>query len=316
MWPNMKVGSLFSGIGGIDLGFQQAGFDIVWANELDKDAATTYRHNFGNKCLVEKDIRKVKAEEIPDFDILVAGFPCQPFSIMGRQKGFKDPRGTLFYEIVRVVKEKQPKIIFLENVSNLIKHDDGKTFLAIYNALAPLGYSLRYSVMDATEFGNVPQIRTRIFIVAFLDEEKCEKFKFPEKIERTVQLNDIIKRDIKHDNSYYYNENSPYYKDLKIIVTDKRALYKIYDTGVSRKAHYICPTLTANMGTYPDRVPIVLDDYGIRKITPYECLALQGFPKEYRFPKIPLPSAYKQCGNSVVVPVIKRIAESIMAVMC
>lgn len=312
----MKVGSLFSGIGGIDLGFQQAGFNIVWANELDKDAATTYRHNFGNKCLVEKDICKVKAKEIPDFDILVAGFPCQPFSIMGRQKGFKDPRGTLFYEIVRVVKEKQPKIIFLENVSNLIKHNDGKTFLAIYNALAPLGYSLRYSVMDATEFGNVPQIRTRIFIVAFLDEEKCEKFKFPKKIERTVQLNDIIKRDIKHDNSYYYNENSPYYKDLKIIVTDKRALYKIYDTGVSRKAHYICPTLTANMGTYPDRVPIVLDDYGIRKITPYECLALQGFPKEYRFPKIPLPSAYKQCGNSVVVPVIKRIAESIMAVMC
>ena len=312
----MKVGSLFSGIGGIDLGFQQAGFNIVWANELDKDAATTYRHNFGNKCLVEKDICKVKAKEIPDFDILVAGFPCQPFSIMGRQKGFKDPRGTLFYEIVRVVKEKQPKIIFLENVSNLIKHDDGKTFLATYNALAPLGYSLRYSVMDATEYGNVPQIRTRIFIVAFLDEEKCEKFKFPEKIERTVQLNDIIKRDIKHDNSYYYNENSPYYKDLKIIVTDKRALYKIYDTGVSRKAHYICPTLTANMGTYPDRVPIVLDDYGIRKITPYECLALQGFPKEYRFPKIPLPSAYKQCGNSVVVPVIKRIAESIMAVMC
>ncbi len=312
----MKVGSLFSGIGGIDLGFQQAGFNIVWANELDKDAATTYRHNFGNKCLVEKDICKVKAKEMPDFDILVAGFPCQPFSIMGRQKGFKDPRGTLFYEIVRVVKEKQPKIIFLENVSNLIKHDDGKTFLAIYNALAPLGYSLRYSVMDATEYGNVPQIRTRIFIVAFLDEEKCEKFKFPEKIERTVQLNDIIKRDIKHDNSYYYNENSPYYKDLKIIVTDKRALYKIYDTGVSRKAHYICPTLTANMGTYPDRVPIVLDDYGIRKITPYECLALQGFPKEYRFPKIPLPSAYKQCGNSVVVPVIKRIAESIMAVMC
>ena len=312
----MKVGSLFSGIGGIDLGFQQAGFNIVWSNELDKDAATTYRHNFGNKCLVEKDICKVKAKEIPDFDILVAGFPCQPFSIMGRQKGFKDPRGTLFYEIVRVVKEKQPKIIFLENVSNLIKHNDGKTFLAIYNALAPLGYSLRYSVMDATEYGNVPQIRTRIFIVAFLDEEKCEKFKFPKKIERTVQLNDIIKRDIKHDNSYYYNENSPYYKDLKIIVTDKRALYKIYDTGVSRKAHYICPTLTANMGTYPDRVPIVLDDYGIRKITPYECLALQGFPKEYRFPKIPLPSAYKQCGNSVVVPVIKRIAESIMAVMC
>ena len=102
---------------------------------------------------------------------------------------------------------------------------------------------------------------------------------------------------------------------MRRIVTDKSALYKIYDSGVSRKAHYVCPTLTANMGTFPDRVPIIKDDYGIRKITPYECLALQGFPKEYRFPKIPMASAYKQCGNSVVVPVIRRIAEKIKEVM-
>ena len=125
-------------------------------------------------------------------------------------------------------------------------------------------------------------------------------------------MNDILIRSVKHDNSYYYNESSVYYADLKRIVTDKKALYKIYDSGVSHKAHYVCPTLTANMGTYPDRVPIILDDYGIRKITPYECLALQGFPKDYRFLKIPMASAYKQCGNSVVVPVIRRIAENIM----
>ena len=105
-----------------------------------------------------------------------------------------------------------------------------------------------------------------------------------------------------------------YFEDLKRIVTDKSALYKIYDSGVSGKAYYICPTLTANMGTFPDRVPIIRDDYGIRKITPYECLALQGFPSEYRFPKIPMASAYKQCGNSVVVPVIRRIAEKIKEV--
>ena len=311
----MRVCSLFSGIGGIDLGFQQAGFDIVWANEFDKDTAKTYRHNFGDKHLIEKDIRKVNVEEIPDFDVLVAGFPCQPFSIMGRQRGFEDPRGNLFFEIVRVASHKQPKVIFLENVSNLIQHDDGKTFLAVYNALAPLGYSLRYSVMDATEYGNVPQIRTRIFIVAFRNEDACECFKFPEKIGLTVKLNDILVRNVKHDQCYYYNETSVYYKDLKRIVTDKNALYKIYDSGVSRKAHYVCPTLTANMGTYPDRVPIILDDYGIRKITPYECLALQGFPKDYRFPKIPIASAYKQCGNSVVVPVIRRIAENIKTIL-
>ena len=310
-----KVCSLFSGIGGIDLAFQQAGFDIVWANEFDRDAAKTYRHNFGEEHLVQRDIKGVKTEDIPDFEVLVAGFPCQPFSIVGKQKGFDDPRGNLFFEIARIVKDKRPPIIFLENVANLLQHDDGKTFLTIYNALVPYGYTFKYRVIDAIEYGNVPQHRTRIFIVAFLDNEKCERFEFPDKLKLTVKLNDILVRSEKHDESYYYTDSSVYYEDLKRIVTDKSALYKIYDSGVSGKAHYVCPTLTANMGTFPDRVPIIKDDYGIRKITPYECLALQGFPKEYRFPKIPMASAYKQCGNSVVVPVVRRIAEKIKEVM-
>ena len=310
----MKVCSLFSGIGGIDLGFQQAGFDIVWANEFDKDAATTYRLNFGNDHLVESDIREVDVSIIPDFDVLVAGFPCQPFSIMGRQQGFKDPRGNLFFQIARVVEAKRPAIIFLENVANLLEHDAGKSFLTVYNSLVQYGYSFRYKVMDAMEYGNIPQNRTRIFIVGFLDYEKCERFSFPEKIDLTVDMNDILDRSIKHDEIYYYTAESPFYNDLKRIVTDKRALYKIYDSGVSRKRHYFCPALTANMGTYPDRVPIILDDYGIRKITPYECLALQGFPSTFRFANIPMNSAYKQCGNSVVVPVIRRIAEQIKKV--
>ena len=302
---------MFSGLGGIDLGFQQAGFEIVWANEFDKDAAKTYKKNFGDKHLIEGDIKGISASDIPDFDVLVAGFPCQSFSVMGKQKGFKDPRGNLFFEIVRVVEEKKPSVIFIENVSNLLEHDDGKSFLTVYNALVPHGYSLKYITMDPTEYANIPQIRTRIFIVAFLDYKMCDVFLFPEKIPLTTKLNDILIRDIKHDDCYYYNESSVYYNALKRIVTDKRALYKIWDSGVSKKAHYICPTLTANMGTYPDRVPVILDDYGIRKITPYECLALQGFPKDFRFPNIPLNSAYKQCGNSVVVTVIRRIAEKI-----
>jgi DNA (cytosine-5)-methyltransferase 1 len=196
-----------------------------------------------------------------------------------------------------------------------VQHDDGKTFLAIYNALVPYGYTFKYRVMDAIGYGNFPQHRARIFIVAFLDNEKCEKFCFPEKVKLTAQLNDILVRSEKHDKSYYYGENNVYFKDLKRIVTDNLALYKIYDSGVSNKAHYICPTLTANMETFPDRVSIILDDYGIRKITPYECLTLQGFPKNFRFPKIPMASAYKQCGNSVVIPVIRRIAENIMKAM-
>ena len=132
----MRVCSLFSGIGGIDLAFQQAGFEIVWANEFDRDAAKTYRHNFGGEHLVERDIKSVRTEDIPAFDVLVAGFPCQPFSIAGKQKGFDDPRGNLFFEIARIVKDKRPPVIFLENVANLLEHDDGKNnTTSIYNKI-------------------------------------------------------------------------------------------------------------------------------------------------------------------------------------
>lgn len=307
----MRVCSLFSGIGGIDLGFQQAGFDIVWANEIDRDAARTYRKNLGGAHLVETDVRNVDANSIPDFDVLVAGFPCQPFSSLGKKKGFQDPRGNLFFEIARIVEAKRPAVVFLENVSNLLQHDDGKTFLTIYNALVPYGYAVKYRVMDSYEYADVPQRRKRIFIVAFLDYEHCQKFSFPEKIKPDVKLNDILVRSVKHDDCYYYTEENRHFKDLIRHVTDKNALYRIWDSGLSPKPYYVCPTLMANMGYYPDRVPVILDDFGIRKITPYECLALQGFPKEFRFPNISMNSAYKQCGNSVVVPVIRRIAERI-----
>lgn len=310
----MKVCSLFSGIGGIDLGFQQAGFEIVWANEFDHDAAKTYSHNFGDTYLSEQDIKTVKTEDIPDFDVLVAGFPCQSFSSAGRQKGFDDPRGNLFFEIARIVKDKRPPVIFLENVANLLQHDDGKTFLTVYNTLVPFGYTFKYRVMDAMEYGNVPQHRSRIFIVAFLDYQKCEKFEFPEQIRRTVFLNDILQRNVKHDDSYYLKPGDPNYDFLVKLVSNKSQIYKYYESLKAYKAYRVCPTLLASMGSYPESIPLILDDYGIRKITPYECLDLQGFPKEYRFPKIPMASAYKQCGNSVVVPVIRRIAEKIKEV--
>lgn len=311
----MRVCSLFSGIGGIDLGFQQAGFDIVWANEIDKYAASTYRYNFGSEHLTETDIRKVNPNDVPDFDVLVAGFPCQSFSTAGKQRGFNDSRGNLFFEIERFVKVKRPPIIFLENVSNLLEHDEGKTFLTVYNTLVPYGYSFKYQVMDSARFGNIPQHRSRIFIVAFLDNDICERFVFPDEIPLTKTLDDIFDRTKKHSDCYYYDDSNKYYNELVNMVKSKKHVYRIYDFGISKKAFDICPTLTAYMGHCKERIPIILDDYGIRTATPYECLALQGFPKDYRFPKIPMASAYKQCGNSVVVPLIKRIAEKIYEVL-
>lgn len=311
----MKVCSLFSGIGGIDLGFQQAGFDVVWANEIDKYAVATYRKNFYNCNIIEKDLRKIDVSQIPTFDVLVAGFPCQSFSSAGKQRGFNDERGKLFFEIVRVVKEKQPEIIFLENVANLLEHNDGKTFLTVYNEIVPFGYSFKYCVMDAQEYGDIPQHRVRVFIVAFKDFEKCEKFVFPEKIELKTNLNDIIDRNIKHSDCYYYKHNDPIYQKLEPHIKNRTVVYRIRDNGNNIRQYKICPTLTASMGVFQHQIPVIKDDFGIRKITPYECLALLGFPKGFRFSNIPMQQAYKQCGNSVVVPVVKRIAEEIMRVL-
>ena len=306
---------MFAGIGGICLGFKQAGFDIVWANDKDKAACKTYRHNFGDDWLCESDIYIIEPHSIPDFDVLTAGFPCQPFSIAGEQKGFRDPRGNLFFEIARVVDVKRPKIIFLENVSNLIEHDNGRTFLVIYNSLAQFGYAVRYKVLDANVYGNTPQPRSRIFIVAFEDYDMCDYFSFPEPIDLTRSIKDVINRNEKKHGSYYYSANSEVVRRYGDKIFDRNYIYRISDKGLIRVRNHFCPTLTANMGFYTDRVPIVCDDYGIRKLTHRECLDFQGFPAEYSFPKnITIDDAYRQIGNSVCVPVIRRIAEQICSV--
>ena len=310
----IKVGSLFSGIGGIDLGFEQAGFEIAWANDMDASACKTYRHNFPNTHFIEGDVRDVDPRTLPDIDVLVAGFPCQPFSIMGYRRGFKDPRGNLFFEISRFIDVKRPRVVFLENVRNLMEHDNGKTFLVIYNTLAQLGYSVKYKVINATDV-NIPQNRARIFIVAFLNIEDCDRFAFPEVMPLEASVEDIIDRSVKHDDIYYYGSSSRYFKELDTKIVDKTGIYRIDDSGVATRKWDICPTLKANMGTYPDRVPIIRDNFGIRRITPMECLAFQGYPKDYAFKGVSLESAYKQCGNTVCVPVIRRIAERIYEVL-
>lgn len=307
--PN--VCSLFSGIGGIDLGFIQAGFDIVWANEMDAAACRTYRHNFPNTNLIEGDIKRIATSDIPDCDVLTAGFPCQPFSIAGLQKGFKDRDGNLFFEITRIIDAKRPKVVFLENVPNLMKHDDGKTFLVIFNGLAQFGYTVYYRVLASNDYGNLPQIRKRIYIVAIREDISNRLYQYPEPMELTLKSSDIINRSVKQHEIYYYTEGKMYDR-LVAHMKDRKAIYRITDTEVRWTKNQMCPTLTANMGTHKDRVHVVWDDYGIRKMTLREGLDFQGFPKEFYFPNtITIDDAYKQIGNTVSVPVIARLATKI-----
>lgn len=311
-----KVASMFAGIGGICLGFKQSGFDIAWANEIDKAACKTYRENFGDSYLVEADIRKIDVNNIPDFDILTAGFPCQPFSIVGKQKGFNDDRGTLFFEIQRVIKAKQPKVILLENVANLIEHNNGKSFERVFLALAEEGYIVRYATLNPKLHVNIPQQRNRVFLVAFLDQTQSINFKFPKEVQLDKFVYDVINPNEKHDDIYYYKPTHYLYSEMIAKVKKKAYIYKIDDYRIRSYAYKIAPTLTANMGTFPDRVPITMDDYGIRKLTPYECLSLQGFPHDYKFPKgTTLNQAYKQIGNSVCVPIIEKLAKEIKRVL-
>ncbi len=306
----LKVGSLFSGIGGIDLGFQQAGFEIAFANESDKDTCKTYRHNLKNCNLIEDDIRNVNAEALPYVDVLSAGFPCQSFSVCGNKKGFKDERGNLFFEIMHIADVLQPPVIFLENVANLTEHDNGKTFNVIHNELASRDYFIRYVIADACNYG-IPQHRTRIYIVAFKSPCACEAFRFPVECKSGKHIFDVIDKTLKVDDLYYVSQESSLYAKLNKAMTDSRQIYRFSDYGIQSSKGGISFTLKANMGTWYNRVPFIKDNYGIRKITPCECLALQGFPKGYSFPDIPSTSAYKQCGNTVCVPIIKNIAEQI-----
>lgn len=308
----MQVGSMFAGMGGICAGFREEGAKIIWANEINRYACMTYRHNFGSDYLVENDIRSIDAHTIPDIDILTAGFPCQPFSLMGKQKGFADPRGTMYFEILRVIDAKRPKVLLLENVRNFIQHDGGRTFMTVYNTLAERGYGVKYAVLGAHTHADIPQLRDRLFIAAFLDFSQMEQFTFPDTIPLTKTINDLIDRNKPVDERYYYKEPNPYYLRLKDKMTDNSAVYRIDDSGVALKAWKVCPTLKANMGTYHDRVPLLATPSGIRKLTPTDCLALQGFPQDFSFPNIPENEIYKQLGNTVCVPVVTRIAERLI----
>lgn len=310
------LAGLFGGIGGIELGFEQAGFNVVWANEFDEKASITYKLNHKHELRVD-DIHNVEPDEFPDVDILTGGFPCQAFSVAGYRKGFEDDRGNLFFEILRLVTVKRPRVVFLENVKNLVTHDNGNTLKVIKEALEVNGYLVKEEVLNGCEYGNVPQNRERIYIVAFKDKEDYKNFKFPKRIPLTKQLSDVIDFENKVDDRFYYKpEKCVFYDQLESDIKSKETIYQWRRKYVRENKSGVCPTLTANMGTGGHNVPLIYTDFGIRKLTPKECFNVQGFPENFKLPEnLANSHLYKQAGNSVVVPVIQRIAENIKKAM-
>lgn len=313
---HLKVVSLFCGAGGMDLGFLNAGFDIVWANDMNKYAVESYRENIGDH-VVEGDINDL-IDEVPAHDVLLAGFPCQPFSMMGKQKGFEDDRGTLFFTIETIVKKHNTKVIVLENVKNLLTHDNGKTFEKMKEILEnKLGYSIHVSIMNTSDYG-VPQTRRRVFIVGFKDDYYGKdniKFNFPNKIELQKTVQDILDREV--DKKYFLSE-----KVLNTVLATGTKNYSAKPEINLSIARPLCATMhkmhrASQDNYYTDKFnrekfennekPIS----NVRRLTPNECRILQGFPSDWK-QVVSDTQAYMQFGNAVTVEVAYYIASEIV----
>ena len=324
----LKAGALFSGIGGFCLGFQQHGIRTAWAVENDSACVATYMHNFPDTRVITNkngpaSIQDVTAlgSDLEPVDILHAGFPCQSFSAAGERKGFDDPRGKLFYEIIRLLKEfgdKRPSVLVLENSPNLRVGEGGSWFIELVKEIKKAGYWFRESncaELDAFNLTLVPQKRNRLFMVAFSTEAfRNGKFPFPDQRNLSPKnLADFIDfTGSLEDDTYYLHEENRYYKMITEKVDDPYCIYQLRKFLVRVKEPGVCPTLTANMGLGGHNVPFIMDAKGLRKLTEYECLRLQGFPEWYRFPEeVPRARRYVQVGNSVVPIVAALLAEKV-----
>lgn len=304
--------SLFSGIGGFDLGLIYNGFNIVWANDFDKYACETYKANV-SKNIVCGDIR-IEKENIPDHDVLIGGFPCQPFSTLGKLKGFEDEeRGTLFFVIKEILKEHKTKVVILENVKNIMNHDGGNTFKRILHELQSLGYVTFYHVFNSADYG-VPQRRNRCYIVGFLGEYfNTPEFEFPPKEELKITTQDLLDDDV--EEKYFLSK-----KIVKTILgkgTKNYIVEPTIDLPISKtltatmaKMHrasqdnYVTDEKNYKKHCDDERVPI-------RKLTPNECRKLQGFPSDW-VQVVSDCQAYKQFGNAVTVNVSYALSKAVM----
>lgn len=314
--PKFKFIDLFAGIGGLRIAYQNNGGKCVFSSEWNKFSKITYEQNFGEVPF--GDITQYDENKIPEHDILLAGFPCQPFSIagvskknsLGKKHGFLDEtQGTLFFDIARIIKAKRPKAFMLENVKNLVSHDKGRTFKIIHNTLDKLGYSIHYEVLDGQYY--VPQHRERIIIVGF--DKKVfkgeEKFEFPSNPEKNIKFRDILEPEIEEK----YTLSDKLWNYLQNYAAKHKAKGNGFGFGLTN-LDGVSRTLSARYYKDGSEVLIPQNDKNPRRLTPRECARLQGFPEKFIIP-VSNNQAYQQFGNSVVVPLMQAVAEQVVKVL-
>jgi DNA (cytosine-5)-methyltransferase 1 len=309
----LKMIDLFAGTGAFTLAFQEThSVNVVFGNDMVEHSKKIYDENFNHK-LTLKNLNEVTVEDIPAHDILTGGFPCQPFSIAGLQEGFKDERSNVFWKILSIIDCHQPKCVILENVKNLVSHDENKTFNTIKSNLEKRGYHICHKVLNTADITGIPQHRERIYIVCMKSKQAFDKFslEFP-KIEKK-KISEFLETDV--PSKYYYTDKSSTWELVKKNIVKKDTIYQYRRVYVRENKSSECPTLTANMGGGGHNVPLILDDKGIRKLTPRECFNLQGFPSSYKLPALCDSNLYKLAGNAVSVPVVRLIANRIVPLL-
>ena len=310
---NYTLVDLFCGTGAFSYAFHETNkVETIFANDMLDSSEEIFNLNNTTK-LTKKSLIDIKDQDIPKSQILTAGFPCQPFSIAGHQKGFDDERSNVFWKILSILKHNSPEIVILENVKNLQSHDDGKTFKIIIENLEKLNYYIKYSILNTSKITGIPQNRERIYIVCFKDKTLYDNFNFDFPEIELKPVTQFLEKDIPA--KYYYNDSTIIYDELKKTVVKNiltNTIYQYRRYYVRENKNNVCPTLTANMGSGGHNVPIILDDKGIRKLTPRECFNLQGFPIVYKLPEISTSKLYSLAGNAVSIPVVKLIANKIM----
>jgi len=309
----LRMIDLFAGTGAFTHAFQGTGkVQCVFANDMVESSKKIYDENYDHK-LTLKDLNEVKVEDIPPHDILTGGFPCQPFSLAGRQEGFQDPRSNVFWKILQIIDHHNPRCVVLENVKNLVTHDDGNTFKTIKDSLEGRGYHIRFKVLNTAQITGIPQHRERIYLVCLKSKEAFDKFSLDFPTIAKGPVNSCFSEAVA--DKYYYTNASSTWGLVSENVTKKNTIYQYRRVYVRENKSNECPTLTANMGGGGHNVPLIKDDKGIRKLTPRECFNFQGFPQTYKLPALADSNLYKLAGNAVSVPVVKLIAERLMALL-
>jgi len=320
---DLKMIDLFAGTGAFTRAFENTGrVKCVFSNDMVEPSKQIYDINFAKPVsqaslmdheLTLGNLNDIDVETIPKHDILTGGFPCQPFSIAGKREGFQDERSNVFWKILEIIDKHEPACVILENVKNLLTHDEKRTFETIKAELEKRNYHIRHKILNTSDITIVPQHRERIYIVCIKSKDVFDKFTLDFPNVQKHKISSLLEEEV--DDKYYYTDKSTTWNLVKDSVVKKDTVYQYRRVYVRENKSNECPTLTANMGTGGHNVPLILDDKGIRKLTPRECFNFQGFPSSYKLPNLSDSKLYKLAGNAVSLPVVELIAKSLIPLM-